>query len=104
MWKASNVYYFIGVEFLYGHAGFNIEGGLNLYKPFYRAYNDTYLNNSGFIYFLKRNLNSRMGLKLYVKNANRMPKNNVFVGANISANFSQADFTDLCVGYVRSIF
>lgn len=100
---ASNVYFFIGAEFLYGHVGFNIEGGLNLYKPFYRTFNDMYIYNSGMKYFFKRMLNTRMGLKLYMLNANKMPKNNLFVGANINANFSQADFTDICVGYVRSI-
>lgn len=104
VWKASNVYYFIGVEFIYGHLGFNMEGGLNLYKPFYKLYNETYIKNSGFKYFLKRSFNSRMGLKLYLKNANRMPKNNLFLGINISANFSQADFSDICVGYIRSVF
>ena len=102
--NASNVYFFIGTEFLYGHVGFNIEGGLNLYKPFYKTYNEQYVRNSGGKYFLKRMFNSRMGLKLYLLNANKMPKNNFFVGANINANFSQADFTDVCVGYVRSVF
>ncbi len=103
-WNASNIYYFLGVELLYGHVGFNIEGGLNLHKPFYRVYNDTYVKNTGFKYFLKRSFNSRIGLKLYLKNANKGFKNNVFVGTNVSANFSQADFTDLCLGYVRTIF
>jgi hypothetical protein len=34
--EAGNVYFMAGAEFLLGHIGIDIEGGLNLYKPFFK--------------------------------------------------------------------
>lgn len=97
--NASNVYFFIGNEFLMSHFGVDIMGGLNLHKPFYKEFNAVYEKNEGFRYHLKRLFISRMGLNLYLLNTNKIPKHNIFIGTHINANFGQADFTEFNFGY-----
>lgn len=100
-WNASNIYFHLGSEFLIGHFGLDIEGGLNLYKPFYKEYFDTYGGSNELKYKLKKYFSSRMGLNFYFINTNKMPKNNFFIGANINANFGQADFSELSFGFTH---
>ncbi len=99
-WNASNIYFHLGSEFLIGHFGLDIEGGLNLFKPYYSEYYKTYGGGASEVkYKLKKYFSSRMGLNLYFINTNKMPKNNFFIGANINANFGQADFSEMNFGY-----
>ena len=98
--NASNIYWFLGTEFLLGHVGLNMEGGLNLYKPYFEVYFDKYGTGNGLKSFLKKSFNSRLGLNLYARNTNKNPKHNVYLGINISTNFGQADFAEGSFGYV----
>lgn len=100
---ASNFYILNGLELIYGHFGFTFEGGLNLYKPFYKAYCDLYSPENPTKYFLKKNLNSRIGIKGYLYNASKDPKHNIFIGAHVNANLGQADFTEISFGYVQKL-
>lgn len=100
---ASNFYILNGLEFIYGHFGFTFEGGLNLYKPFYKTYCDLYSPENPTKYFLKKNLNSRIGLKAYLYNASDDPEHNFFIGAHVNANLGQADFSELSFGYVHRL-
>ncbi|KAB2859574.1 MAG: acyloxyacyl hydrolase [Flavobacteriales bacterium] len=97
--SASNIYYFMGVEFLMNHVAIDIEGGLNLYKPFYEKFNEDFQKDKGLNHQLKKWFNSRMGLNYYLINTLKKPRNNVFIGAHINANFGQADFTEFSIGY-----
>ncbi len=99
-WSASNVYWFLGSELLIGHVGLNFEGGINLYKPYFEVYYEEFGTNDGLKVFLKKTFNSRLGLNLYARNTNKNPKHNVFIGTNVSTNFSQADFGEVSIGYV----
>lgn len=99
---ASNFYIINGIELIYGHFGFTFEGGLNLYKPFYKAYCDLYSPENPTKYKLKKNLNSRIGIKAYLFNINDMPKYNWFIGAHVNANLGQADFTEISFGFLRN--
>lgn len=101
--SASNLYFFVGSEFLMSHISLDIAGGLNLYKPFYKEFNAEYEKNTGFRYQLKKWLNSRMGINVYLANTNLAPIHNIFAGAHINANFGQADFTEFNLGYVYLI-
>lgn len=100
---SSNFYILNGLELIYGHFGFTFEGGLNLYKPFYKAYCDLYSPETPTKYFLKKNLNSRIGIKAYLYNASKDPKHNIFLGAHVNANLGQADFTEISFGYVQKL-
>ena len=98
--SSSNIYFFIGSEFLMGHIGLDVMGGLNLYKPFYKEFNTVYEKNEGTKYLLKKLFTTRMGLNLYILNTNKTPKHNAFIGTHINANFGQADFTEFNLGYL----
>lgn len=96
--NASNVYFFLGSEFLIGHAAIDIEGGINIFKPFKNTFETKNKRT-----WLQEIFPSRMGLKLYAINTSKMPVNNVYLAANINANFGQADFSELSIGYVRKL-
>ena len=76
------------------------EIGINLYKPFYPEHSSEFEYDSSFKYWLKKTFVTRLGLKLYAINTSKNPKHNVFLGAHINANFGQADFSELSIGYV----
>ncbi|MDN5203079.1 acyloxyacyl hydrolase [Fulvivirgaceae bacterium BMA10] len=101
-WNASNIYFFLGSEFLIGHIGMDAEGGLNLFKPFFRTHIDEFTNTEDETkIFLKQMFSTRLGLNFYLFNTNRKPRNNFFLGAHINANFGQADFTEINLGYTH---
>ena len=96
--QASNVYFMAGAEFLLGHMGIDIEGGLNLYKPFFREFYDTYEARGSVDYWTKALFNTRLGLNYYLFDCYSNRKWNFRIGAHINANFGQADFSDASVG------
>lgn len=100
-WFASNIYFFAGCEFLIGHFGLDVEGGLNMHKPFYSYFFDTFEGGSKLTYFLKNTFPTRMGLNFYLVNTEKNPRNNVSIGAHINANFGEADFSELSIAYTR---
>ncbi len=97
--EASNVNFFMGLEFLMGRVALDIEGGLNLHKPFYEEFNYRWEFKEGFGYWRNRYLTSRLGVKYYLITNERMPRHNVCIGTHINANFGEADFMDISLGY-----
>lgn len=100
---ASNVYFMAGVEFLFGHIGIDIEGGLNLYKPFFEEYYFTFDDKGLGDYWSKKLFNTKMGLNYYLIDTHKQPKFNVRVGAQINANFGTADFSSASLGFVYKL-
>ncbi|WP_025742560.1 acyloxyacyl hydrolase [Aquimarina pacifica] len=108
---ASNYGFFVSSEVFMGHVGIEFDMGLNVYKPFYKIdwqlsqgellYTGEYvLGELDWYYEVKRTISSRLGVKCYLLNTYKSPKNNFFVGASINANLGQADFSELNFGYV----
>ncbi len=97
--EASNVFIFIGTEFLIGHIGMDLAFGYNLHKPFYDEFNSRWEFNEGFKYFRNKYLVTRFGLKYYLISNERMPRHNVYLGSHINANFGKADFMEISFGY-----
>jgi len=107
---ASNIGIFANGELLLSHVGVEFELGFNFYKPAYKFdwqineekyVNDGYqLGELNWYYNIKKSISSRLGAKLYAINTNKAPRHNLFLGAFINANFGQADFTELTLGYV----
>ena len=102
-WQASNINFHLGLEYLLGHVGMNLEGGINLFKPFYDDYYDLFENGNSFNEFRMSMFNTRLGLNLYLKNTNKNPMNNFALGAHINANFGKADFGELSLTYMKII-
>ena len=101
VYNASNLQVYIGGELLLGHIGIDGEIGLNVFKPFYSFHQELYGDDHGVKRWLKRRFSTRLGLRFYLANTANNPKNNLFVGAYINANLSQADFSELSFGFVH---
>ena len=95
----SNVILFIGNEFLMSHFAFDLRFGINLHKPFYNEFNP----GTEIGIQIRKIFSSRVGLNLYLKNTNKLPRHNFFVGAHINANMAKADFTEFSLGYTFSL-
>ncbi len=103
VYYASNFQIYIGSELLLGHVGVDGEIGLNILKPFYNFHQELYGDDKGLKQWLKKNFSTRLGLRFYMTNTATNPKNNLFIGAYINANLSQADFSELSFGFVHRI-
>lgn len=99
--NASNIQVYLGGELLLGHVGIDAEIALNLYKPFYAYHHELYEDDKGISYWLKKTFSTRLGLKFYLYNTAKNPKNNIFIGTHINANMGQADFSEISVGVVH---
>jgi len=110
---SSNFGLFASGELLLSHVGIEFEMGLNLYKPAYKI--DWQINEEKYVegvyqlgelnwyYQLKKAVSTRLGAKWYALSTNKSPRHNVFLGAFINANFGQADFSELTLGYVYCV-
>ncbi len=103
VWQSSNINFHLGMEYLLGHVGMNLEGGINIYKPFYSKFYDIYEEGDPFNKFRMSTINTRLGLNLYLKNTSKNPQSNLALGAHINANFGKADFGELGFTYVRRV-
>jgi len=102
-WNASNIYLSVGAEFMLGYIGIDWETGVNIHKPFYKLHYDLQKNKSLTQYKLKNRIVGRLGLKLYVINTKKKPKNNFYIAGNINSNLGQADFSEISIGFVHNI-
>jgi hypothetical protein len=99
-WQSSNIFFSLGCEFLVGHIGMDVEGGINIYKPFYRTfYQDYEGSTASLMYVMKSIFPLRLGLNYYFINPYKNTRCNIFIGADIDANFGQAEFSELSMGY-----
>lgn len=101
VFNASNLFIYLGGELLLGHVGLDGEIGINVFKPFYTHHQELYENDEAFMYWLKKTITTRLGLNLYLINTENNPKNNLYIGAHINANLTQADFSEISLGYVH---
>lgn len=98
-WQSSNIFFSIGCELLVGHFGMDVEGGINLYKPFYYPFYQSYEGSTtSTFYYLKSIFPVRLGLNYYLLSPYKYSRMNVFIGAHIDANFGQADYSELNIG------
>ncbi len=98
--RSSAFIVFVGADLLLGHFAISLEAGVNVYKPAYSSFNDYYEKSKGFSYYTKRYLATRFGLNYYILDPYKHPRNNVFLGAYVSANEGQAEFLEMNLGYV----
>jgi hypothetical protein len=115
----SNFGTFVNFELLLGHIGLDGTFGYNIYKPFYEVdyqlqkgfyweFTDEdgntepvyVLGELGSSYKKKKAFFLRVGLKYYIINNEKKPKNNFYIGAHINSNFGEADFSEFSMGYI----
>lgn len=105
----------LNYEFLMQHVSIETELGLTLYRPFFETeyrLNATLINKQtglyelgkakGMEYSLKRFVSGKLGLKYYLFNTNKTPKNNVYLGGHIVSVLGQADYSELALGYTHT--
>lgn len=90
--------YMMGHEFVCGRMTLCLEGGLNLYNPFFKYYYTPQQNNWDAI--TKTWFCSRLGFQYYVFRPDISRRFNIFLGAFINANFGQADYDEVTLGVV----
>lgn len=98
--RSSAFVVFVGADFLLGRFAISLEAGVNVYKPAYKSFHDFYETGSKFSFYTKQYLATRFGLNYYLLDPYLHPRNNVFLGAYVSANSGQAEFLELNIGYV----
>src|ERR1035437_1902651 len=101
VWNSSNIYVSVGCEFLVGHFGLDAEEGINLFKPFYPKFYQLFERGPDIDLTSKKLIATRFGLNYYLINTSKKPRNNIYIGANIAANFGQADFSELSIGFTH---
>jgi hypothetical protein len=105
----------LNYEFLMQHVSIETELGLTLYRPFFETeyrLNATLINKKteqyelgkaeGISYNLKRIISGKLGLKYYLFNTYKQPKNNIYLGGHIISVLGQADYSELALGYIHS--
>lgn len=98
--KATVGTLFIGHEFLFPHWGFIINGGLDLYNPFYKKYYELRNRKHNFAWLSETYTSTRLGIHYYIKSTQYNLKNNAYFGLYINANSAKADFVELACGFV----
>lgn len=96
----KNFYFIMGAEFLIHHVGLSFEGGINLYKPFYKHFASRYESQNSIKYHLRGIFQTRLGLRFYLFNTSKLPVHNFYLAPYINANLSKADFSEISIGYV----
>lgn len=105
----------LNYEFLMQHVSVETELGLTLFRPFFETeyrLDATLINKQtqqyeigkaeGINYTLKRFVSGKLGLKYYLFNTNKAPKNNFYVGGHIVSRLGQADYSELTLGYIHT--
>lgn len=95
----SNLILFLGTELMFGHISFDLQGGINLWKPYFSSFYDEYEDRSKFDKTMKLLFSTRLGLNLYLINTAKNPKHNFSVGVFMNANYGQADFSSIFANY-----
>lgn len=105
----------LNYEFLMQHVSIETELGLTLFRPFFETeyrLDATLINKKtdlyefgkaeGTTYTLKRFVSGKLGLKYYLLNTNKSPKNNLYLGGHIVSRLGQADYSELSLGYIHT--
>jgi hypothetical protein len=113
--NASSLGIALNYEFLMQHFSVETELGLTLFRPFFPAefrLNATLINKQtqqfeigkaeGTTYAMKRFVSGKLGLKYYLFNTYKAPKNNVYLGGHIVSVLGQADYSEFTAGYIHS--
>ena len=95
--KAGVITLFLGDEFMIGKFGLVMQTGGNIYSPFLKEYfKET--NKKG-DELLGAYITNKIGIQYYFTNPYKTTSNKLFVGMYLKANFAEADFAEIAMGY-----
>lgn len=113
--NASSAGIALNYEFLMQHIAIETELGITLFRPFFPAeyrLDATLINKQtqqyemgkaeGSTYTLKRFISGKLGLKYYLINTYKQPKNNFYIGGHIVSRLGQADYSEFSMGYIHT--
>jgi hypothetical protein len=113
--NSSSVGIALNYEFLMQHISMETELGLTLFRPFFETeyrLDATLINKQtqqyeigkaeGTTYTLKRFVSGKLGLKYYLFNTYKAPKDNFYVGGHIVSRLGQADYSEFTLGYIHT--
>ena len=89
----------LGYEFLLNHFSLLAQGLLDVYNPFYIAYDEYMTRGKNYRLFLETWTSSRLGLQYYFWDTETRKGPNTFVGLFVDANFGEADFVEFSLGF-----
>lgn len=97
--NSTIITFILGNEFQFGNFSIFVHGGLNIYTPFVRnfVYSDIYKYNINNI--LELFISTKLGMRYYLLNP-QTSNFNIYTSWAIKANFGNADFTELSLGFV----
>lgn len=98
--KSTVVSVFLAHEFMIKHFSILAQGGVNLYNKFYNNYVNLYKSEKGADLMLKKLFPARLGIQYYLFDPEHCTRRNIFLGAYVKTNFSQADFACFQAGVV----
>lgn len=96
--KSSAFSVMLGHEFMCGKFSLLTQGSVNVYNPFYIYY--LRYNQNTVFKFVETWFNSRLGFQYYFRDPYAEHRFNMHTGIYINANFGQADYAELSVGFV----
>ncbi len=96
--KATVASFFLADELLMNRFAFVMQGALDIYNPFYIAYDDLTGRAHNFSRFVETLTSTRLGLQYYLGDTMHRKGGNAFIGIFVNANFGEADFVEMTTG------
>lgn len=98
--KSSTAILFVGHEFVLSHLSLVTQAGYFLFNPVpYDLIKDKPDTSISRETRLKTKITAKLGLQYYLYNANKVHKNQWFIGAYVKTNLGQAHFFETGIGY-----
>lgn len=98
--KASVFTFFLAHELMIHKIGFLVQGGLDLYNPFYNEWHDITNSDNTIFTYLESITSTRIGIQYYFFDPKMNTSKNVFIGVYAKANFGKADYVGMNLGFV----
>ncbi len=96
--KASVISFFLSDELLMNRFSFLMQGALDVYNPFYIAYDNITQRPWNFSRIVETATSTRLGLQYYFFDTMKHSGTNIFAGLFVNANFGEADFVEISMG------
>ncbi|MBN1597389.1 MAG: acyloxyacyl hydrolase [Bacteroidales bacterium] len=98
--KSGVLTFLLAHELMINKVGFLVQGGLDLYNPFYNKWHELTDSEKTIFTFLESITSTRIGFQYYFFDPKMNSAKNIFIGAYVKANFGKADYVGMNIGFV----